>query len=214
MVIAMLSESRIRELLAPFGVDLNSCQINQLNTYLTLLLRWNERINLTSVQSAEECVTRHFGESLFIAEHEELKGQLLDVGSGAGFPGLALKIVFPCLSTTLLEPLAKKRAFLKEVIRACEFEEVEIRPERLDRFAASERGFNSITMRAVGGLKERLAEAWKILEEEGKIYLWLSRVQGKELKELLTWIRWLDLPLSRDRGILTGDKMKTVRRST
>lgn len=210
----MLSESRIRELLAPFGVDLNSCQINQLNTYLALLLRWNERINLTSVQSAEECVTRHFGESLFIAEHEELKGQLLDVGSGAGFPGLALKIVFPGLSTTLLEPLAKKRAFLKEVIRACEFEEVEIRPERLDRFAASERGFNSITMRAVGGLKERLAEAWKILEEEGKIYLWLSRVQGKELNELLTWIRWLDLPLSRDRGILTGDKMKTVPRST
>ncbi|MGH9403017.1 MAG: 16S rRNA (guanine(527)-N(7))-methyltransferase RsmG, partial [Terriglobia bacterium] len=88
-----------------------------MSTYLGLLLRWNEKINLTAIRTPEECVTRHFAESLFLARHEQLNGRLLDIGSGAGFPGLALKVAVPELAVTLLEPVAKKRAFLKEVVR-------------------------------------------------------------------------------------------------
>ncbi len=191
----------------PFGIELDWRQVGQLSTYLDLLLRWNEKIHLTSIQGAEKSVTRHFGESLFLAGHEKLQGHLLDVGSGAGFPGLALKIALPDIQTTLLEPIAKKRAFLKEVIRACEFKGVEVRPERLEGFRGGEIRFWSITMRAVGSPKERVAEAWDVLAKDGKMYLWLSRAQRKGLNETpITWFRWLDLPISRDRGILMGTR--------
>ena len=127
---------RLRQLLEPFGVDLSSAQADQILAYLHLLLRWNEKINLTAIRDPEECVTRHFGESLFLAGHRQLHGDLLDIGSGAGFPGLALKIVFPGISVTLLEPVAKKRAFLKEAARACGFSQVAVRGERLEEFAS------------------------------------------------------------------------------
>lgn len=191
----------------PFGIELDWRQVGQLSTYLDLLLRWNEKIHLTSIRGAEKSVTRHFGESLFLSGHEKLQGHLLDVGSGAGFPGLALKIALPDIQTTLLEPITKKRAFLKEVIRACEFEGVEVRPERLEGFRGGEIRFCSITMRAVGSPKERITEAWEALANDGKMYLWLSRAQRKGLNETpITWFRWLDLPMSRDRGILMGTR--------
>ena len=86
----MLSEARARTLLEPFQLNLTSEQVRDLLTYLELLLSWNRRINLTGVRSAEECITRHFGESLYLARSVPLEGRLLDIGSGAGFPGLAL----------------------------------------------------------------------------------------------------------------------------
>src|SRR2546422_9297920 len=133
-LVAVLTERDVRDLLAPFDLDLTSSQIGKVNTYLDLLLRWNARINLTSVRTPAECVARHFGESLYLSRWVELRGANLDIGSGAGFPGLALKIAFPGLATTLLEPVAKKRAFLKEVARACAMESVEVRSERLEEF--------------------------------------------------------------------------------
>ena len=107
----MVDETRLRELLQPYGLELSSFQAGQILSYLNLLLRWNQKINLTAIRDPEECVTRLFGESLFLARRLELYGHLLDIGSGAGFPGLALKIVFPDIFVTLLEPIAKKRAF-------------------------------------------------------------------------------------------------------
>lgn len=143
---------RLRKLLEPFGLDLSSTQVDQILAYLQLLLRWNAKINLTAIRDPEECVTRHFGESLFLARHYQLHGDLLDVGSGAGFPGLALKIVFPGISVTLLEPVAKKRAFLKEAVRACGFSQVLVRSERLEALASANQlqTFDFATMRAVG----------------------------------------------------------------
>ena len=109
----------------------------KLSITFRLLLRWNEKINLTAIRNPAECVTRHFGESLFLAHHVNLQGSLLDIGSGAGFPGLALKIVFPELSVTLLEPVTKKRAFLKEAARVCGFSQVSVRGERLEESASA-----------------------------------------------------------------------------
>src|SRR5208282_4908497 len=128
---------RLRQLLKPFGIDLSSTQAGQTLAFLHLLLRWNEKINLTAIRNPEECVTRHFGESLLLAGHYQLQGDLLDIGSGAGFPGLALKIVFPGISVTLLEPVAKKRAFLNEAARVCGFSQVVVRRERLEEFASA-----------------------------------------------------------------------------
>ena len=97
----MLGETTVRQLLRPFGLDLSSNQIGQLSAYLELLVRWNQKINLTAIRDRETCVTRHFGESLYLGRSAELDGRLLDIGSGAGFPGLSLKILFPGLVVTL-----------------------------------------------------------------------------------------------------------------
>src|SRR5208337_4107378 len=131
-------------------------QIGQVIAYLELLLRWNQKINLTALRDAPSCVRRHFGESLYLGRWVELNGKLLDIGSGAGFPGLCLKIIFPDLSVTLLEPVAKKRAFLKEAARVCGMNSVEVRGERLEDFAGggAPPAYDAATARAVGHLEE------------------------------------------------------------
>ena len=181
--LAMLNESTLRPWLEPFGLNLSSDQIGQLIAYLDLLLRWNEKINLTAIRDPHTCVRRHFGESLYLARWVELKGKLLDIGSGAGFPGLCLKIVFPDLAVTLLEPVAKKRAFLKEVVRVCEMKWVEVHRERLKDFAGAGAPpvFDAATARAVGHLEELVLLASRCLKEGGDLFLWLGRRQAREL---------------------------------
>ena len=180
----MLSEATVRGLLEPFGLTLSGEQTGQVVAYLELLLRWNEKINLTSVRDPGECVRRHFGESLYLGRCVELSGRLLDIGSGAGFPGLCLKILFPELSVTLLEPVAKKRGFLKEAARVCEMRGVEVRRERLEEFAGSAgaaEAYDSATARAVGNLPELIPLAAHCLKGRGRLFLWLSRRQASAI---------------------------------
>ncbi len=202
----MLTESGVARLLGPFGISLSSAQSSQLLAYLELLLRWNRKINLTAVRGAEDCVTRHFGESLYLARWVELRGALLDIGSGAGFPGLALKIPFPELRVTLLEPVAKKRAFLKEVARVCGMESVEVRGERLEQFTAPAL-FDAVTARAVGQLDELVPRSARLLKPGGRLCLWITRQQAVRLAEFQVPIDWaapVPLPLGRDREIWVG----------
>lgn len=207
----MLDETRLRILLEPFGLSLSSAQLGQILTYLRLLLRWNQKINLTGIRDPEECVTRHFGESLFVAGHLELRGSLLDIGSGPGFPGLALKIAFPELAATLLEPVAKKRAFLKEAARVCEFANVEVRGERLEDFASGDRipTFDFATMRAVGNLQLTVPLGAKLLKPNGNFLLWLTKDQAAGLSAIpsgLIWTEPLFIPLTRAGEIWRGAK--------
>ena len=211
----MLAEYQVRSLLAPFELDLTAHQVGQLLTYLELLLRWNRSSNLTAVRTPEECVTRHFGESLYLTRQVALRGSNLDIGSGAGFPGLALKIALPNLAATLLEPVRKKRAFLKEVVRACQMESVEVRPERLEEFAerhllpgvGTASLFHSATSRAVGGLDHLIPTALRVLKPGGYLCLWLGRQQSRTLTQRVAGMAWrpaIPLPLSESREILVG----------
>jgi 16S rRNA (guanine527-N7)-methyltransferase len=204
-----MDDARLSQLLSPFAVDLAAAQAGNLLAYLDLLMRWNQRINLTAVRSPEECVTRHFGESFYLASCLPLAGRLLDVGSGAGFPGLALKIVAPQVAVTLLEPVAKKRAFLKEVARACGFEGVEVRHERLRDFLRRlpAARFDLVTARAVGKLGELAGDSGRCLAPRGRLCLWLAKRQAAALTGQRLDFSWnppVDLPLSRDRQILIG----------
>lgn len=204
----MLDEARARAVLQPFGLELSDRQLKQILAYLDLLLRWNRRINLTSLTRPEDCLTRHFGESLFLARALKLQGRLLDVGSGAGFPGLALKIVFPALEATLLEPVAKKRAFLKEAARACQFNGVEVRAERLEDYAPGAAGrFEAATVRALGRLPETVSHLATCLKPRGHMCLWLGRSQTASLGEAsnIEWKEPVPLPLSKSRVILIGN---------
>ena len=212
----MMGEGEIRELLTPFGLALNSDETNKLRVYLDLLLRWNTKINLTAVRDAGECVTRHFGESLYLVRFARLEGCLLDIGSGAGFPGLALKITFPQLQVTLLEPVGKKRAFLKEVARACEMERVDVRSERLGEFVKQQikterhSRFDTATSRAVGRPSGLVPDTVECLERRAALYLWLSHRQHEEVcrasQGLVEWNTPIRLPLSQHRAIWRGSR--------
>jgi 16S rRNA (guanine527-N7)-methyltransferase len=208
----VLDKPRLHQLLEPFGLDLTPTQATQTLAYLHLLLRWNEKINLTAIRNPAECVTRHFGESLYISRHLKLHASLLDIGSGAGFPGLALKIVFPELSVTLLEPVTKKRAFLKEAARVCGFDHVTVRGDRLEELAPASPTpvFDFATVRAVGNLTELVPLAAQCLKPGGSLLLWLSREQTAGITAIDSGLNWLDplpIPLSRTTEVWQGRKM-------
>lgn len=144
---------RIAALLDPFlDFPLNPTRLDQTSTYIDLLLRWNARINLTAVRDPEEIITRHFGESFFLARHvfpkhpqeaplgfptlePEPPATVVDLGSGAGFPGLPVKIWAPEIHLTLIESNHKKAAFLREVVRALTLTDVDVIAARAESIA-------------------------------------------------------------------------------
>jgi 16S rRNA (guanine527-N7)-methyltransferase len=208
----MINPDRVSALLTPFGIELTASQVDQVTTYLDLLMRWNRRINLTSIRDVDECITRHFGESLLLLRWLTLEGRHLDIGSGAGFPGLALKIAFPLLAVTLLEPVGKRRAFLKEVVRTCEMKSVDVRPERLEEFVkvGAVTSFDSASSRAVGGLRTLISGAVALLKVGGKLCLWLTREKSDDVfsvSKALVWDTALQIPGSRQRLIHEGTRV-------
>ena len=205
----MFSKSTVQELLRPFEVGLSDDTIDNLLGYLALLLRWNLKINLTSVRSPEECITRHFGESFFVSNVVQLHGRLLDIGSGAGFPGLALKLLVPDLEVVLLEPAAKKRAFLKEVARVCGMGSVRVVGSRVEEFSQQgEPGsFDILTARAIGGIASLIQMASGLLKPGGYVCLWVGSRQVDEICRMNPGVHWMEpvpIPLSQERQILAG----------
>ena len=96
--------------------NLNEQQVNQLDLYANFLIAYNEKVNLTAIVEYEDIIEKHFYDSLIPLLHKDIKGTLVDVGTGAGFPGVVLKIVRPDLKVLLLEPLNKRCVFLNELI--------------------------------------------------------------------------------------------------
>ena len=137
-MLAAMDADRIASLLEPYlgGAPVSPQLVMQLQAYLELLLRWNARINLTAVRDPEQIVTRHFGESLFaacvlrdlgaLASPSGVAPRLADVGSGAGFPGIPIKLFAPEVQLTLIESQNKKATFLREVVRTLGIEGAEV----------------------------------------------------------------------------------------
>ena len=156
-----LTESAIGDLLQPYLTPPPSL-LPQLSAYLDLLLKWNARTNLTAIRDPEEIVRRHFGESLFAAQHlgppEQLPNTLLDLGSGAGFPGLPIALLHPEIRITLAESQNKKSTFLREAVRTLGLQNVEIWPARAESMPPT-RQFHTVTMRAVDNMAAAIAAA-------------------------------------------------------
>jgi 16S rRNA (guanine527-N7)-methyltransferase len=207
----MLSRNGVRALLEPFEIPLADDSIDKVIVYLDLLFHWNRRINLTAIRTPEECVTRHFGESLFLSRLTTLRGRLLDVGSGAGFPGLPLKLISGDLEVVLLEPVAKKRAFLKEVSRACGLTGVDVLGRRLEEYSQGEPrpALDIITIRAVGGLESLVPIAKSLLKRNSRLCLYLGSQQARAIRAGgpdWNWQEPVAIPLSHDRQILQGTR--------
>jgi 16S rRNA (guanine527-N7)-methyltransferase len=159
-----LTESAIRDLLTPYLPEVPPALLPQLSTYLDLLLKWNARTNLTAIRDPEEIVRRHFGESLFAARHLDPRAlepdaiTLLDVGSGAGFPGIPIALLRPGIQVTLAESQSKKSSFLREALRTLNLPNAEVWAARAEALPAS-RQFRIVTLRAVDNMEAALTVA-------------------------------------------------------
>jgi 16S rRNA (guanine527-N7)-methyltransferase len=159
-MIPSLPLETITRLLAPYLQGEDSPKLYaQVSAYLDLLLKWNARTNLTAIRNPEEIVRRHFGESLFAARHLPLCSTLLDLGSGAGFPGLPIQLLRPEIAVTLAESQHKKAAFLREVVRTLNLA-TEVWATRVEESSpAPGRRFDIVTLRAVDNMREALKSA-------------------------------------------------------
>ena len=201
--------SSIAAALQPFlrGGTLSAQQLQQVQKYLDLLLRWNARMNLTAVRDPAEMLTRHFGESFFLASSvldESAPGDVIDVGSGAGFPGLPLKIFAPARHATLIESNNRKATFLKEVIRALTLMNIDVFAGRAEQFRGEA---DLVTMRAVERFEEALPSAAALVRKSGRLALLIGSSQADRARELLSSFKWevpSQIPQSRERVALIG----------
>lgn len=123
----MLEKKLLQETCLPMGIDLTEEQLNQFAQYQTLLLDWNEKMNLTAIVAPKEVAIKHFADSLAVAGVVTLQegSRVIDVGTGAGFPGIPVKIAFPKVQMTLLDSLQKRMGFLEEVVAQLGLEDVD-----------------------------------------------------------------------------------------
>ena len=231
---------------------LSAAQLQDISTYIDILVRWNSRINLTAIRDPEDIVPRHFGESLFAARHlfpggredagpraavveteapgggapggrgpsgrAALKGRatdqdeagalapeaitLADLGSGAGFPGLPIKLWEPTIALTLIESNHKKAAFLREVTRALTLTDVNIQNARAETLTST---FDVVTLRAVEHFETILPTAAALVAPTGRLTLLIGAAQQDQARALLprfTWSAPAPVPHSRSRILL------------
>lgn len=201
----------IDRLLQPFA-KLDQQRLILTSTYIDILLKWNERINLTAVRDPEEMVTRHFGESFFAAGilQPYSPTSLIDLGSGAGFPGIPLAMLMPETKVTLIESNQKKSTFLKEVIFALKLTNVSVfsvRGEDYQQKAAM------VTMRAVERFEQALPIALNLVDQEGRVALMIGASQAEQARGLIKGVEWQDataVPGGHSRVLLVGTKSVKV----
>jgi len=210
-----LTDLQIKDALSPFGVIPSDAQIRQIRTYVALLLAWNRSISLTAITTPLEIIERHFGESIFAGQKLPVENcRLVDIGTGAGFPGLALKIAFPGLRLDLVESNKKKCAFLAEVKRALALSDVDIYAKRYEDIRPGDVSADIVASRAVGGFKDLLRWSSAALGFRGHVALWVGSEDSAQIMQTLGWT-WQPpehLPESERRFLLIGRPIHEVRK--
>ena len=201
-----ISDDNIKSVLQEYGVVADQALCWNIRTYTSLLLRWNRRVALTAVTDPMKILRFHFGESLFAASAVPIEdGRLADIGSGAGFPGLPLRMMRSDLKVVLIEPNSKKATFLSEIIRQLDLDHVSVFRGRMEDIRAEEPVFDLVTARAVGRHRDLLVWSRAHLRD-GKLVLWLGEEDASIISRLSgwTWTSPLRIPGSIGRYILVG----------
>ena len=186
----MEQESGLAELLikgaSDLGITLSGQNVSEFLIYLQELLSWNRKVNLTAITQEREVVVKHFLDSLACSKALDRSPSVsfLDVGSGAGFPGLPLKIVYPDLDLILLEPNLKKTAFLRHIIGTLHLQQAVVisrRVEDLARDQAYHEKFSYIVTRALEA-GSFLPFALPLLKANGRLILCRAKPVGRQAK--------------------------------
>lgn len=159
---------------AVFGIGLTEKQADSCLVYLTELQKWNRKINLTAIRDEQGIIVKHFIDSFsFVKGFDPVPGEhLLDMGSGAGFPALPLKIAFRDLSVTMVESIQKKASFLRHVIRTLGLVDVEVADRRTDALAEGYWSrYGVVTARAFAAMETAIREGAPFLKLQGVLVL-------------------------------------------
>lgn len=148
-------ETLLKELAKKINIDLTDEVTDKFFLYKKLLLEWNEKINLTAITDEKEILIKHFIDSLTIEKYIPRNAKIIDVGTGAGFPGIPLKIVRPDIEVVLLDSLNKRINFLNEIIRECQLDKITTihgRAEEIANKSEYREKFDISTARAVANI--------------------------------------------------------------
>ena len=169
---------------AEFGISLSEEMTAALMEYKDILLEWNEKMNLTAIEEDRDFITKHFIDSFSIAPFLTDTGSMIDVGTGAGFPGLPIKIVRPELNVTLLDSLEKRTGFLNMVIEALKLKGISAVHSRAEDAGSSEKyreKFDVATARAVAALPV-LLEYCLPLVKTGGVFIAMKGTNAGEIE--------------------------------
>lgn len=180
-------EKFIKNLLS-FGIELDDIKLEQFHKYYELLIEWNKIINLTAITEYGDVLTKHFLDSLAIVKAIDCKRtySLIDVGTGAGFPGIPIKIVFPNIKVTLLDSLKKRVNFLDEVIKNLSLTDIEAIHGRAEDFAKEDKlreQYDISVSRAVANLSTLSELCLPYVNVNGKFIAYKSEKADIELIE-------------------------------
>ena len=189
----MNKEEFLKEL-HKINIKITNKQLEQLEQYYNILVEENKKYNLTSITNKEEVYLKHFYDSLTINKIINLTNQsLCDIGTGAGFPGLVLKIVFPSLNITLVDATEKKCNFLKMVISKLNLKDINIINERAEIYSKEVREkYDIVTSRAVAPLKHLLEYSIPLVKING-YYIAMKSDISKEIEGINTYEEKLNI---------------------
>ena len=157
-----------------------SLTVSRIGQYLQLLLKWNRKINLTAEKDPEEILKKHVFDSLQYSRAIKPDLRVMDVGSGAGFPGIPLKIIFPQLQLVLLESRRKRCSFLETVVRDLKMEQVKVFNSRAEDISGRQAGqFDVVAFRDVSGVLECLNLSERFLPSGGRVVLKKNPEEGQ-----------------------------------
>lgn len=197
---------RLKNLLGEVGIPfLEDKQYKQFDNYFALLVRWNRRVNLTAIRDKEGILRRHFVESIACAKALPSGiSTLLDLGSGAGFPGIPIALCRPEIAVTLVESQGKKAAFLREAVRVLGISAT-VYSGRAETLGAS---FDCVTLRAVDRMGVAVKAAADLVLPGGCLALMTTGKEMEALKvvaeEEFVWAEPLPLPEGGDRVLVLG----------
>ena len=183
------------------NVVLSEKQTLQFEKYLYLLQEYNKVMNLTGITEEEEVYEKHFYDSLLFSFGESLNGlSIIDVGSGAGFPGVPLAIAYPTLKVTLLEPLAKRCKFLEIVKNELELTNVDIICQRAEDYSKKNvEKFDIATARAVSKLNVLLEISSQMIKVNGYFIALKGKIAQEEIEQAMNALKILNFKIEKNK---------------